>query len=217
MFRASAYKFNLSRRACRGHWRLGSGRLTLIDGSCDLNTPINSTILQGLSMAPNPLDILPSLAHSYEAFVKENSTTLEPWIGITHAVSVAASFWARAAYISKRIGPESNYVGPYKSANETITSIRPTLDNQPALYIVLAVQPTITLVAIVITTWLYRTPLSRNFGLRSILKGFDPSSSQISYESKSSSAKDRQMRLEILKLSRESSKETKVSYRVVPC
>lgn len=177
-FRTQAHKFRLTRTECHGHWRLSSTATILIEGHCDIGSMADSKVLQGTSMAPFAYDILPSIGHSYKGFA-ENDPKLMPWLNATHAVSVVTSYWSRAVYMIYNQGFSASgwSSGPYQSSNQTCTSTRPALSDQTELYVVLAVQPAITLIALLVAAWLWRVPIGRGFGLVSIMSGYDPSKS----------------------------------------
>lgn len=173
-FRAAARKFNLTRAKCHGRWQLNSTGIALIGGTCDQNSSARSTVLQGQYMQPFAYDILPSISHPYKGFAKEDPD-LMPWLDATHAVSVVTSYWARAVYMIHDQGySDSKWDGPYQSPKQTCTSTRPALADEAGLYVLLAVEPIITLVGLFITAWLCHVPIGRGFGLISILSGYDP-------------------------------------------
>lgn len=173
-FRASAFKFKISRAKCRGHWQITTAGMALIDGDCDKDSFAESAVLQGQSMTPFAYDILPSASHSYRGFAR-GDPALMPWLNATHAVSVVTSYWSRAVYMIHNQGlSTSRWSGPYIPSPQSCTSTRPALTDEMGLYVVLAIQPMITLIALLITAWLWHVPLSRGFGLISILSGFNP-------------------------------------------
>lgn len=175
-FRKRAYKFKLKRARCHGHWQMNSTSIVLVNGDCDLNQAVDSSILQGKNMVPVDFDVLPTQQHIFGTYAKNPDSI---WLSPSYAISVVTIYWARALYAIYGQGAKpSNYTGSYVPVDEVITSERSTLNAAPLLYVVLAVQPIITIIALAITAWLYHVPLGRGFGIISILSGFEPSMSQ---------------------------------------
>lgn len=179
-FRKTAQKFNLRRASCHGHWQLNRTSTILVGGDCNLSTPIDSSILQAGNMVVFPYDMLPEIQHVLSPFDGSDAQTIDDiWLNATYAVSIVTSYWARALYLLLETGGEfPNYAGRYTPADERIVSRRPTLNAAPLLYVVLIVQPALTLLALAIIAWLYTVPIGRGFGIVSILSGFDSSGSR---------------------------------------
>jgi hypothetical protein len=179
-FRLSARKYNLKRAQCHGHWLVNASSIILVDGYCPTDQMVDSSILQNPKMAPYAEDALPSTQHIFGNYTRQHNPV---WLNATYSVSVVTIYWARALYIlggsdSGRQFTTSGYSGPYLSTNQTIISTRSTLHASGLLFLVLAVQPLITLAALAVAVWLYDVPLGTGFGIISILSGFDPSRSQ---------------------------------------
>lgn len=69
---------------------------------------------------------------------------------------------------------ENGWKGPYQLPDQNCTSTRPALADEAELYVLLAVEPVITLIALFVAAWLWHVPIGRGFGLISILSGYDP-------------------------------------------
>jgi hypothetical protein len=175
-FRDGAYKFDISRAMCQGHWRVNSSSIILIDGSCGkFPTLIDSSILQEPQMELFVYDYLPVFGNIFGAFVNAETRADESWIQSSYAIGLVTAYWARALYMLQVRHIPTNYTGPYESEEETITSTRSTLDSSGwHLYLILAFQPVITLFALIVIALLRNSPVSSGFGLVSILSGFQP-------------------------------------------
>jgi hypothetical protein len=166
-FQQSAKLFDLSRQRCHASWNVSASGLRLIEGFCDGRSQL-ATSQEPVS---NPargvwaVEGSSSLNNIFVSFVKTrpNSTWLMP----TYAVTTATYYWARGVYVI----PSNNIAGfTYTSIDEQIVSTRKTLDAVPMLFICLAIQPVLTILAFVVksTTSL---PISGNFGLIAVLAG----------------------------------------------
>jgi hypothetical protein len=101
------------------------------------------------------------------------------WLNATYVIAAVTIYWARALFMIYQQGNEpSDYSGPYIPINETIVSNRQTLDASALLYLVLVIQPIITIAALVVTIWLYNVPIGKGFGIVSILSGYETTRSQ---------------------------------------
>ena len=57
--------------------------------------------------------------------------------------------------------------------NDTVIYTRPAVRRSSALYIVLLLQPTLTIVALILLAVLHSTPVGKDFGLVSVLSGIE--------------------------------------------
>lgn len=218
MLRPHAQKFGLSRQRCHGRWQLNSTGILLTGGSCDLDIHLNSSILQVPNSTPDPFDLLPELHYVFQGFAGDDG--VEPvdhsWLNITYAVSVATAFWARGLYMTH---PDGNDLTPfnwrYIPSDESIVSTRPTLKALPLLFLALAVQPVITLLALLIAAWLHSVPIGPGFGIVSILSGLDPSTLHIVRGASLSGKLTRDVTLEVVAEGPDEGKNAAVLYRLV--
>lgn len=218
-FRPYAHQFDISRKRCSGQWKLNSTSIVLLGGSCDLNSNVNSSILQDQSMVPYPFDYMPQLHYVYTGFADSESQIVfpitNPWLDATYAVSVVTTWWARALYMLYGTqGSTQQYDGIYNATDEVIISTRPTLKAMPLLYVVLAVQPVITLTALLVAAALYSVPLGRGFGMVSVLSGFDPSASRNIEGAGLSGKLNKQMSLQVVTERSDLDQDAKVVYRL---
>jgi hypothetical protein len=166
-FRKQAQIYSIKRAPCRGHWSVNTTSILLIDGSCETR-PINSSILQMSQSYLDTSEILPVLGQMYEDF-----TNLPPdsaWLPATYAVSIATMYWARAKQQLHKDGIDLTYT----PVEEKLVAMRHVLRAEALLYIVLSVQPVLTVLGFLVAVWLHKTPIGRNFGVVSILSGMDP-------------------------------------------
>lgn len=172
-FRSAALMFDVRRERCTGTWKIDKNDVTLIRGSCT-NTPTNQDAFATEGGKVFYLDALPVLTHTLGDFATVQSQSL--WRLPSFATSVAAMYWARLTWIAGKDSPgcdSSKFC--YRAPDpEHISSTRPALESTPVLYLILAIQPALTLAALLINRILYPVPLGGDFGLVAILSGIDP-------------------------------------------
>lgn len=86
----------------------------------------------------------------------------------------------------------------YEPINESIVLTRATLRANALLYLVLAVQPAITILAFIAAILLRNVPIGRKFGIASILSGFNVSSSHLIHGAALSGQPEAPIRLEVI-------------------
>lgn len=181
-FRNSTFMFTTHRAKCRGSWRVTRDTLQLLEGDCPA---INDNIVESAifsqahsdQFSPYPLDVLPILVHSLQDFADVRAGS--PWKVPSYTMAVVASYWARGAYMDVIYENEGvtdiiqDTIYP-PTPSESIHSTRSALRPDPWLYFILAVQPFLTVVALLLNILLHSTPISKDFGLISILSGINP-------------------------------------------
>jgi hypothetical protein len=109
------------------------------------------------------------------------------WKMPTHVVTLSSMYWSRlTAMYESHNGSEPQQTGRPSSdtptlglqydTTESMLLTKPTLIPHWQLYLVLTIQPLLTICAFIITVVLYRVPLHRGFGPISILAGLQPDS-----------------------------------------
>jgi hypothetical protein len=157
--------------------------MLLVSGECDVNSTANSSILHGENMGVVDFDALPFAQHYFHYMVPNTGSTQMDWLDAAYVMSVATMYWARALFMldGGQSFTLSHYGGYYVPPDATFVSIRPTLNAKGLyglLYLVLALQPLITLAALAVTVWLHRVPLGKGFGITSVLSGYEPGKSE---------------------------------------
>jgi hypothetical protein len=157
--------------------------MLLINGECDVNSTANSSILYGENMGVVDFDALPFAQHYFHYMVPNTGSTQMDWLDAAYVMSVATMYWARALFMldGGQSFTTSHYAGYYVPLDATFVSIRPTLNAKGfygLLYLVLALQPLITLAALAVTVWLHRVRLGKGFGITSVLSGYEPGKSE---------------------------------------
>lgn len=178
--RSSPWKFDIRRERCAGTWTITQNQLHLTSGSCD-KSPTYQDLWCIADAHPFYLDAMPVLAHSIDGYTPSGPRNSSQWRMPAIVVSVATMYWARLVYMNPQL---SEYTGNnaetyYPATNETITSTNGTLDAQWLLYLVLCVQPAITLMVFVAAIFCYRTPISKGFGLIALFAGMERGSLDI--------------------------------------
>lgn len=177
-FRNTSLMFNVRREQCTGTWRVNSTSIELQSGSCTTNSPIAQNILVSTdgadagARAPYTLDALPVLGHTLDIYTGDGIKS--PWRLPAYATSVATMYWARLAFEigNGAIGGGDDTIN-YPAVAEHVTSTRPTLDTKWYLYLVLAIQPGLVLLAFTGVTFFYSSPFTSGFGMVAILSGID--------------------------------------------
>lgn len=177
-FRNTSLMFNVRREQCTGTWRVNSTSIELQSGSCTANSPIAQNILVSTdgtdagARAPYTLDALPVLGHTLDIYTGDG--IVSPWRLPAYATSVATMYWARLAFeIGNGAIGEGDDTINYPADAEHITSTRSTLDAKWYLYLVLAIQPGLTVLAFIGVTLFYSSPFTSGFGMVAVLSGID--------------------------------------------
>ncbi|KAF2723646.1 hypothetical protein K431DRAFT_310744 [Polychaeton citri CBS 116435] len=205
-FIQGAQLWDISRQYCQGRWRITQSDMRLLDGTCnpeDRPSNIPSNQMANLVLTQTGASLFlsnifaPALAELLLFFGEDWSSRTWGWP--TMAVSMASMYWSRIAVV---IGPGSPHWGGNNSFaaglistgltdNNTtdgllynrpveITSTRRVLEKSLILYLVLAVQPLITILAFFASvTLLRRMPVGWGFGMTAILAGADRESTAV--------------------------------------
>lgn len=152
----------------------GDGDDTVLPVCTSTTSTHTSTWAQLFS--PYPVDALPILVHSLMDVADIRADSI--WRDPSFTMAVAAVYWARDVFMLLQLPKVLNttVLSPdifYAPMQETVRSTKPALQSAPLLYLVLAVQPLITIVAFALNIFLYTTPVGKDFGLVSILSGVD--------------------------------------------
>lgn len=161
--------YNVNRQLCEGTWSVTRGGIQLANGSC------NGTILplDKQQMILNQEQIggwyLSSLMEVLAPFIGAGNQSA--WFVPSMSTSVAAMVWSRISGLDALYSMD--WPGMVYPVNQTVLYIRPTLRNTGLLYLVIAIQPLLVAVILVVTVVFHSTPLDSGFGLVSILSGVD--------------------------------------------
>ncbi|CZR69579.1 uncharacterized protein PAC_19479 [Phialocephala subalpina] len=174
-FQSKARMFNMRRERCAGTWQINRTAVVLLNGFCS-GIPTNQTAIASFQEIPFPLDTLPVLAHSIESYSADRKKS--PWLLPAFATSVATSYWARWLFMLSGIKEEGEFDSElnYPPRDEYIESTTTTLDATWLLYVLLAVQPVLTLLMFLFSALLYHTPIGNGFGVVAIMSGIDKDS-----------------------------------------
>ena len=188
-FEQTALGFDVSRHLCHGTWKVTRSSIDLVSGRCSA-TPLGAAMQYydnselGLSQSYTPM-----LAEYLGPFAIQRAHS--QWLLPTFAVVTASMYNSRVAESGGEVAIQSagsldqllvndpSFNGTYIERyflNNTLVLEVPTLRPAGTLYFVLVIQPILTLAAFVAVTMLYETPISRGFGLVSILAGVDRNS-----------------------------------------
>ena len=177
-FQASALEFDTRRYLCRGSWLVTNDSIELLNGACDL-TPLpdsSQLIITEDSLAFSTY-YLPILSEYLGSFVERNQSQ---WLVPTFTTATAAMYWSRLMASqgfyrnrTKALGgpPYFNGSEVYYHVDDHIVSTRTTMNASWPLYLVLAIQPVLTLAAYIAALFFYQTPIDSGFGMIAILAG----------------------------------------------
>ncbi|KAL8690539.1 MAG: hypothetical protein Q9218_004037 [Villophora microphyllina] len=179
--------YDINRQFCHGTWSITRGGIQLVDGYC------NGTVLPSEKqeiIVHNSLFLgvwyMPSLVEFLGQFATSRNTSM--WTSSYTATGLAAMVWSRISVLNSPMSEnEINYKAPKELGHltgteaglaypvkDTAQHIRPTLRKSGLLYLLLAIQPLLILLMLGLTaTVFHSTPLSKGFGLVSIMSGID--------------------------------------------
>ena len=173
-FQYTALKFNTRRDLCKGTWIVTRSRVELTSGHCNhFSLPdSDQQIVTG-----SPLDLteyyMPTLADFLGAFAKKRSTS--SWLLPTFTTTVAGMYWSRITTLQgyHSVDHPGTPSDPtlYYPVTDSIVSTRITMDPSWVLYLVLAIQPLLTILFFITALTFSHTPLDGGFGITAILAG----------------------------------------------
>ena len=177
-FRRNALMFNTRRQKCFGSWKITRNSITLLDGYC---TPqlTNQSIFGRRHALPSGLGALSVLVHSIGSGFADRRQS--PWLRPAFTVAISTSYWSRFAYDFAYNSAETRSTPEiyYPPTDELIVSSTTTLDANWLLYVVLSLQPILTLLMVLFAMFLHYTPIQNGFGIVAILAGVDRGSLDI--------------------------------------
>lgn len=184
--------YDLNRQFCHGTWSVTRGGIQLVEGSWHgtIAPPekqeviVHNTLFLGVWYMSSLVEILGPFA---------TATNNSMWTSPYMATSLAAMVWSRITILNSPISQHAKFKAPDQLArlspeeaglvypvNDNAIYIRPTLKKSPLLYIILAVQPLLIIVILVLVrTVFHPVPIRKGFGLVSILAGIDRQSLDI--------------------------------------
>jgi hypothetical protein len=176
-FRQYALMFNTRREECFGSWNITTNNITLVEGSCSSRLT-NQTTFGAADALPYPID---AMAGTIGALMKYTPPNNSPWRIPSFTASVATIYWARLVqmfpYNQTRMTSVQDLY--YLPTNQTITSTKETLHADWALYLVLCLQPVLTVLMFVWAMAYHSSPVQKSLGLVAILAGVDRESLDI--------------------------------------
>ncbi|KAL8662070.1 MAG: hypothetical protein Q9202_005044 [Teloschistes flavicans] len=179
--------YDINRQQCNGTWSVTRGGIELVDGFCD------GTILpshQQEVIVHNSLFLGVWYMSSLVEFLGQFATSRNgsEWTSPYTATALAAMVWSRISVLNTPISRnEIDFKAPKELArlsaeqagltyqvDDTAQYIRPTLRKSGLLCFILAIQPLLIILALGLTATVFHSaPLSRGFGLVSIMSGID--------------------------------------------
>jgi hypothetical protein len=122
---------------------------------------------------------MPVLVHSIGQYAPDRLDS--PWLIPAFTTGIATTYWSRFAFMFPYKAPDMMSIPEfyYPATGESILSIRSTLDANWLLYVVLCLQPVLTLLMFPLTILFHSTPIQKGFGLVAILAGVDRDSLDI--------------------------------------
>lgn len=183
-FYLKADMFGTWREPCMGKWNITRTTMQLVSGMC--RTDSNSTKLDPSYQdvfTNNRLGIhayfLPTLHEYLAPFATARSAS--EWRIPTMAAMTADMMYSRVAAWTGTGPHKAGLPGrSYPARGQIIIiSTRPGIRGSIGLLVLLAIQPSLLILSLLVTRLLYAVPIDRNFGLISILAGVNRSSLQV--------------------------------------
>ncbi|KAG9555566.1 hypothetical protein KCU71_g11987, partial [Aureobasidium melanogenum] len=194
-FISTAQLWNVDRGYCSGRWRVTKGGITLLSGDCHpedrpafITQDDQPELVLTRTGAAFSLDVyfLPALNEFLAPF--DNARNDSKWVLPTMATSVASMYWSRLAPMegpgsphwagnnsfAKRVVPSPNdniTDGLLYDRTAEIWSTRPALEKAVVLYLVLSVQPFVTLLAVIAGLFMWNVPIGDGFNMVALLAG----------------------------------------------
>jgi hypothetical protein len=173
-FRNQTRLYSIRRVNCHGHWHVNTTSTALLDGDCD-DSPASSSLLSRLLimdqyMPPFKVDFLPM----GKGMIPNTRTATEDWewLPVMHAVIIATGYFSRSPEIISDRGWDMYY----GSSDEKIIINRLVMRAEWLLYLVLVVQPALTVLGFMVIIWLHKTPISKDFGITAVVSQLSPDS-----------------------------------------
>ena len=173
-FQHNALEFNTRRDFCQGTWMVTQNRVELTGGNCNpFSLPdSDQEIVTGSSFAFTKY-YLPTVVDFLGTFAKERSNSL--WLLPRFTATVAGMYWSRMTtlegYHSEHHPGIPSDPTLYYPVTDSIVSTRITMDPSWVLYLVLAIQPLLTILFFITALTFSHTPLDGGFGITAILAG----------------------------------------------
>ena len=172
-FPYTALEFNTRRDLCQGTWIVTESRVELTSGHCKhFSLDGDQDVVTGSYLAFTEY-YMPTLADFLGAFAKERSTS--SWLLPTFTTTVAGMYWSRITSIRgyHSVDHPGNLSDPtlYYPVTDSIVSTRITMDPSWFLYLVLGIQPLLTILFFITALTFSHTPLDGGFGITAILAG----------------------------------------------
>ena len=174
--KSSPMRFDIQRQTtCTGTWIVRKSDFQLTEGSC-AHLPTKYRPLT--NAAPFYLDALPIFYHTIADYSPHGSRNSSQWRVPAIVTSVATMYWARSVYSNpyRSKAYEDNPEISYPATNENLSSTRTTLNASGLLYLVICLQPILTILMFLFLITLYDTPTDGGFGIVAILSGIDRNS-----------------------------------------
>lgn len=183
-FQASALEFDTRRDLCDGQWLVTNDSIQLVNGSCNYPPLPDSDQLiitnNSLAFSTYYIPILSEFLGPFSYAARNQSS----WQIPTFTTVVAGMYWSRILAHNGYYawGPDKSLDlggGPYAFSrsevyyhiNDHIVSTKTTMNTSWLLYLVLCIQPFLTIAAYLAARLFYKTPISSGFGMIAILAG----------------------------------------------
>lgn len=173
-FQYTALEFNTRRDLCQGTWIVTRSSVELTSGHCNQSSlsDVDQVIVTGSSLSFTEY-YMPTLADFLATFANERSTS--SWLLPRFTTAVAGMYWSRITILrgyntADHLGTPSDPTIYYYVA-DSIVSTRITMDPSWVLYLVLAIQPLLTVLFFITALTFSHTPLDSGFGITAILAG----------------------------------------------
>lgn len=171
-------KFDIQRETCTGTWEITKTSFRLLEGSCPQMEASHRSLTNTI---PFYLDALPVMYNTLRDYSPQGPRNASHWRMPAIVTSVATIYWAHSTFKNRYLSTDyiNNPELYYPATNETIFSTNVSLNSRWPLYLVLCLQPILTVSMFFFALILYDTPIDKGFGLVAILSGIDKNSLDI--------------------------------------
>lgn len=187
----TAVQYNVHRRQCHGTWTIRRNSIELAAGSCNAtNLEAKKQLVFTDSSPFLPAFFGPTLVELVGPLMRKPGEGRDPlWLRPYYATATATMLWARITSLCSVTDENTNRdncytihpasknnrtaaeVGLVYTTNEVVNYVRPTAQKSPLLAVILAIQPLMLLVFVVVIAVLSSTPIHRSFGMTAVLAG----------------------------------------------
>ena len=169
-FEENALLFETGRTNCKGTWRITNDAIGLSAGSCDPSAQPGSgqNLFTHASFAFRQY-FVSTLIEYLAPFSQPRRQS--HWLVPKFSTTIAGMYWARATTLNGDPTIRTEPTDFYYPVKDEYELHRPSMNASGLLYVILALQPALSVFIFIANILLHRTPIGRDFGLVALLSG----------------------------------------------